>query len=58
MVVLVVLALLVRHRARNRQAPAVRARDIFKMPPQVDGFVVARLVKTGISRDEDDDDED
>lgn len=43
--VLLLVGLLVFRRARRRQAPAVRPRDVFKMPAQVDGFVVVRLLR-------------
>ena len=42
---LLLVGLLIFLRARHRQAPAVRPRDLFKMPAQVDGFVVVRLLR-------------
>jgi hypothetical protein len=42
---LLLLAFLIRRRARHRAASTERPRDVFKMPAQVDGFVVVRLLR-------------
>ena len=42
---LVLLAALLLVRRARRRTPTVRARDVFKMPAVVDGFVVVRLLR-------------
>jgi hypothetical protein len=43
------VGLLILRRSRHRQAPGARARDLFKVPAKIDGFVVVRLLRRLVS---------